>query len=79
MYSFWFTSETIQFSTQQTVQDQYEELTRSLESTSYVSHSAYTESWLRSFVRDVVANQSLTREEFYGELRSVSSLKSILI
>lgn len=35
----------------QSIQEKYENLTQSLESTSYVSHSQYTESWLRDFLK----------------------------
>lgn len=58
----------------QAFQNQYEELTRTLESTSYVSHSEYTTSWLRTFLSVAdqfrAMNNSLdTEDEFVSLLR----------
>lgn len=64
--------------TKQEVQKKFEQLTLDLESTSYVSNSLYTESWLRSFLSFIERNNDYlnvtidTEEEFIRVLKEVS-------
>lgn len=58
----------------QAIQQQYENLTQTLESTSYVSHSQYTESWLRDFLKFAEESREFnvtidTEEDFIRHLR----------
>ena len=62
------------------VQDEVEALTKSLENTSYISNSLYTESWLRTFVDYVSRNNDYlnvtidNEEEFIQNLKEVSTI-----
>lgn len=61
----------------QGVQDQYEELTRQLESTSYVSNSLYTESWLRSFLSVMEQNSKDLNVSISTEAEFIQALKEV--
>lgn len=62
----------------QEIQSQYEKLAADLESTSYVSTSAYSSNWFREFKR--IAEDQLmnitTEEQFMSELREVCILNT---
>jgi len=66
------------------IQEQVENLTKSLEESEYISSPLYTESWLRSFVGYINRNQEFlnvtidTEESFIDTLKKVR-LKSIFI
>ncbi|XP_035436097.2 patched domain-containing protein 3 [Spodoptera frugiperda] len=59
------------------VQDQVEELTKSLENTSYISNSLYTESWLRTFVDYVSRNNDYLNVTIDNEDEFIQNLKEL--
>lgn len=59
------------------VQDQVEELTKSLENTSYISNSLYTESWLRTFVDYVSRNNDYLNVTIDNEDEFIQNLKEV--
>lgn len=61
------------------VQDQVEELTKSLENTSYISNSLYTESWLRTFVDYVSRNNDYLNVTIDNEDEFIQNLKEVSI
>ncbi|XP_053625980.1 patched domain-containing protein 3 isoform X2 [Plodia interpunctella] len=59
------------------IQDQVEELTKSLENTSYISNSLYTESWLRTFVDYVSRNNDYLNVTIENETDFIHNLKEL--
>lgn len=59
------------------IQEQMENLTSTLESTSYISSPIYTESWLRSFLSYVNDNQDYLNISISTEANFISALKEL--
>ncbi|KAH9645899.1 hypothetical protein HF086_010098 [Spodoptera exigua] len=59
------------------IQDQVEALTKSLENTSYISNSLYTESWLRTFVDYVSRNNDYLNVTIDNEDEFIQNLKEL--
>lgn len=59
------------------VQDEVEALTKSLENTSYISNSLYTESWLRTFVDYVSRNNDYLNVTIDNEDDFIQNLKEL--
>ncbi|XP_046426062.1 patched domain-containing protein 3 [Neodiprion virginianus] len=59
------------------VQQQFENLTRALEASSYISSPIYTESWIRSFLSYVTRNQDYLNVTIDTEASFIKALKDI--
>lgn len=63
------------------IREQYEKLAADLESTSYVSTSAYSFNWYREFTR-IAEDQQMnitTEEQFMSQLKEVNKIHNIFI
>lgn len=61
------------------VQAEVEKLTKRLESTSYISNSLYTESWLKTFLDYVSANNDYLNVTIDNEVDFIQNLKEVYI
>lgn len=59
------------------IQAQVENLTQTLENSTYISSTLYTESWLRSFIGYVSRNQDYLNATIDNEADFISSLKEV--
>ncbi|XP_063531515.1 patched domain-containing protein 3 [Cydia strobilella] len=59
------------------IQDEVEQLTQSLENTSYISNSLYTESWLRTFVNYVSRNNDYLNVTIDNEADFIQNLREL--
>ncbi|KAL6263196.1 hypothetical protein P5V15_005996 [Pogonomyrmex californicus] len=59
------------------IQQQMENLTRSLEASKYISAPVYTESWLRSFLSYVTRNEDLLNVTINDESNFIKNLKEL--
>lgn len=59
------------------IQEQVENLTRSLEASKYISTPIYTESWLRSFVSYVIRNNDFLNVNITDEHNFIKQLKEL--
>lgn len=60
------------------VQEKFEYLTETLENTSYVTSSLYTESWLRSFLSFVERNNDFLNVTIDNEQDFIDALKEVI-
>lgn len=61
------------------IQSEVEKLTQTLENTSYVSGSLYSESWLRSFVQYAERNEDYLNITIDTEEKFIKTLKEVNI
>lgn len=61
------------------VQDEVETFMQTLENTSYISSSIYTESWLRSFTQYMSRNQDYLNMSIATEPEFIATLKEVSI
>lgn len=59
------------------VQDEVDKLTKTLENTSYISNSLYTESWIRTFVDYVSRNNDYLNVSIDNEVDFIHNLKEV--
>ena len=61
------------------IQAQMENLTQTLENSTFISSTLYTESWLRSFIGYVSRNQDYLNATIDNEADFISSLKEVCL